>query len=128
LSLSDQATSSLTSSCVSEHAANCFRQTSELSSVQQVKSHEMKKYRQMASADEGSGCLPAVDNGADYLHIVDDNHCTVNDETSCNRLDGVKSHRESSFQQQGYHPLVEDDCSYEEIAGNNPSYCASCRL
>lgn len=85
-SISDQATSSLTSPIINEQAANCLGQTSGISSVLHVESDQTKEYLQMVSADDCCGYkhadyLRVIDNDADYLHIVDDNHSTVSQTT-----------------------------------------------
>jgi hypothetical protein len=82
-SVSDQTTSSLTLSSVSKHAVNCFRQTNDVSSVQRIESDEVKEYLQLVSADDYSGYLHVIDNDADYLLVIDDNHFTVMNEISC---------------------------------------------
>lgn len=119
---SNQTTSNSTPPSVSDQAANCIRQTSEISRVQHVRSHEIPEYMQIVG--EYSSDLRFIDSNVDYIHRVHVNsHSTINDEVShYYRTDDVASHSEPGFQQQSYHPLVEDELTYEEITGNGPSF------
>lgn len=74
------------------------------------------------SMSPGAEYLHAIDNNADYLHIIDDNHSNVSDETGCSGPNHAKSCSATGLQQQVYDPLIQDECAYEEIAGNNPDY------
>lgn len=121
-SVSDQATTSLTPSSNSQQAVNCFRQTNDVSTVQHVERDEVKEYLQLVSVDDYSGHLHGIDNDTDYLHVIDDNHFTVMNETSCGRPDNVESLSNLVVQQQCCHPLIKDDLTYQEIADTQANY------
>lgn len=119
---SDQVTSSIIPPSVSEQAANCFGQTSKISSFQHAESHEMIENVQIVAADEHPDYLQVIDQSANYLHIIDDNVGTVNYEPGFNTLDDVESQSEFNFQRQSYYSFIEDGNANQGITSDEARY------
>jgi hypothetical protein len=72
------------------------------------------------STDEHHEYLHVIDSDVNYFYTIGDNFITVSDE---NEPDSAESSSELEAQQQGYYSLINDDLTYQEIAGevsNNP--------
>lgn len=106
---------------ISEQAANCFEQTSKISSFQHAESHDIENL-QIVAADETPDYLQIIDQSANYLHIIDDNVGTVNDEPGFNTLGDVESQREFNSQRQGYYSLIEDGNANQGVVSDEARY------